>query len=331
MTDSLVDVPGFKVGQADDPVGMTGCSVVLAPPGTAGGLDQRGGAAGSRQLDPLGLTHVVEEVHAVLLAGGSAFGLEAATGVARWLEEHNTGFDVGVARVPIVPTAILFDLGLGEGAVRPDAAMGYAACQAASRQTPKQGNAGAGMGATAGKLLGPQWGMKAGIGSASRDLGHGLAVGALVAVNPLGNVIDPATGQVLAGARDPEHDGEGFADLDRVLRQRLEAGAPRFGPAENTVIGVVATNGKLTKRDCTRVAQMAQDGVARTVRPAHTMFDGDTLFVLASGEQPADPIVIGAMAAEVVAEAIVRAVKLAESAAGLPAWRDLAKPAAGEG
>jgi L-aminopeptidase/D-esterase-like protein len=325
VTNSIVDVPGFLVGQVDDPKGMTGCSVVLAPPGTAGGLDQRGGAAGSRQLDPLGPLHIVEEVHAVLLAGGSAFGLEAATGVARWLEEHDIGFDVGVARVPIVPTAILFDLGLGEGRVRPDAAMGYASCRAASDKAPRQGNAGAGMGATAGKLLGPQWGMKSGIGSVSRDLGNGLVVGALVAANPLGNVVDPASGAVLAGVRDPA--GQGFADLGQVLRQRLEAGVPRFGPAENTVIGVVATNGTLTKRDCSRVAQMAQDGVARAVRPAHTMFDGDTLFVLASGERPVDPTVIGAVAADLVAEAIVRAVKHATGAAGFPAWRDLA-PAA---
>ncbi len=300
---------------------LTGCTVVLCPAGAVGGVDQRGGAPGTRETDPLRPLHIVQKAHAVVLAGGSAFGLEAATGVVRYLEERGIGFDMRVARVPIVPAAILFDLGIGRSDVRPDAAMGYAACLAANDGPVAEGNVGAGAGATVGKVLGLPQAMKAGVGTASVDLGGGLIVGALVAVNAFGDVMDPRTGHILAGARRP--DGTGFADTLSVLRERVSGPPLRFGAPGNTVIGVVATNANLTKEGANKVAQMAHDGIARAVRPAHTMFDGDTLFALATGQVEADVNTVGAFAAEVVAQAIVRAVLTATPAGGLPAYASL--------
>jgi L-aminopeptidase/D-esterase-like protein len=320
---SITDVTGLRVGHAQDASALTGCSVILPPSGTVGGIDQRGGGVGSRQTDPLRLLHVVNEVHAVVLAGGSAFGLEAATGVARYLEEQGIGFDVGVTRVPIVPTAILFDLAIGHSDVRPDAAMGYAACLDASEGPVREGNVGAGTGATLGKLVGPEGAMKSGLGSAAHKLGSELVVGALVALNPLGEVIDPENGSIIAGARDG---AGGFLDSRDVMRKRAEQPGMRFGPGENTVLAVVATNASFNKEQCTKVAQMAQDGISRAVRPAHTMFDGDTVFSLATGQVESDANLVGTFAAEVVTEAILRAVKAAEGAGGLPAWRDLQSP-----
>ncbi|MFN3763676.1 MAG: P1 family peptidase, partial [Anaerolineae bacterium] len=265
--------------------------------------------------------HLVERVHAVLLTGGSAFGLAAADGVVRYLEERGVGFDTGVAKVPIVPAAVIFDLNLGDPAARPDAAMGYAACQAATDGPVPEGNVGAGTGASAGKLLGITRAMKTGIGSTAVRLGDGLVVAALMVVNPFGNVVDPRSGLILAGVRLP--DMEHPADPLLLMQFFYEKGLLRPSPATNTVIGVVATNARLSKEEVNKVAQMAQDGVARAVRPAHTMFDGDTLFVLATGEKPVDVNVVGAFAAEVVAQAVARAAKTAESAGGLPAYRDL--------
>ncbi|MGA9533537.1 MAG: P1 family peptidase [Anaerolineales bacterium] len=323
MTGAITDVAGIRVGQVSHEAGRTGCTVVLAPEGTVGGVDKRGGAVGSRQTDPLDVMHVVQEVHAVVLAGGSAFGLDAATGVVRYLEEKGIGFDVGISRVPIVPTAILFDLGLGEGEVRPDADMGYAACQAAVADRPAEGNAGAGMGATVGKALGPAAAMKSGIGTAAIRLGESLVVGALIAANPFGDVIDPASGAIVAGVRNLGIGGRSFADARNVLRQLADGSEMRFGPNDNTVIGVVATNARLDKRGCTKVAQMAQDGVARAVRPAHTMFDGDTIFALATGEVDSDVNVVGTFAAEVVVAAILRAVRQADGIPGFPSAREV--------
>ncbi len=328
---AITDVPGIRVGHAQDEAALTGCTVVLCENGAVGGVDQRGGAPGTRETDPLRPLHLVQEVHAVVLAGGSAFGLEAASGVVRYLEERGVGFDVRVARVPIVPAAILFDLALGRSDVRPDAAMGYAACRAASEVSPAEGNVGVGTGATAGKVLGMAGAVKSGVGTAAVRLDGGLVVGALVAPNPFGDVVDPATGQVLAGARreaasgDLDLPGEGpFADTLEVMRRMAARGRLRFGGGgENTVIGVVATNARLDKEGANKVAQMAHDGIARAVRPAHTMLDGDTLFALATGEVEADVNLVGAFAAEVVARAIVRAVKAARAAGGLPASRDL--------
>lgn len=333
MTNSITDVPGIRVGHAHDLEAITGCTVILAEgpdgPGAVGGVDQRGGAPGTRQIDALHPVHLVQKAHAIVLAGGSAFGLEAATGVARWLEERDIGFDVRVARVPIVPAAILFDLAIGRSDVRPDAAMGYRACEAASTAPPAEGNVGAGLGCTVGKILGPAHGMKSGIGTASVDLGEGLIVGAIVAVNAFGDVIDPTTGHILAGVRSPE--GPGFADTLTVMKQSLAEGRLRFArpsaapppEAGHTVIGVVATNAKLDKEQANKVAQMAHDGLARTIRPAHTMLDGDTLFALATGARPADVNIIGAFAAEVTAQAILNGVRAAASVAGWPALRDL--------
>jgi L-aminopeptidase/D-esterase-like protein len=316
---SLTDVPGIRVGHASDPVGLTGCTVVLCEEGAVGGVDQRGGAPGTRETDLLRPMHLVEQAHAVLLAGGSAFGLAAADGVMRYLEERGVGFDTRVAHVPIVPAAILFDLEIGEARARPDAKMGYSACQVASENPVAEGNVGAGTGATLGKVMGMGRATKSGLGSASTTLRGGLAVGAVVAVNPFGDVVDPHTGAIVAGARKLRLDEP--ADTLEVMKGMLTRLIQRF--VTNTVIGVVATNARLSKEEANKVAQMAQDGIARAVRPAHTMFDGDTLFVLATGRKQADVNLIGALAAETVAEAIVRGVRAAEGAGGLPAWRDL--------
>jgi L-aminopeptidase/D-esterase-like protein len=275
--------------------------------------------------------HLVQKVHAVLLTGGSAFGLEAAAGVVRYLEERKVGFNAGVARVPIVPAAVLFDLGIGRADVRPDAAMGYQACQNASREPAAQGNFGAGTGATVGKILGPALGMKSGIGSASLEVGAGVVVGALVAVNALGDVVDPETGKIIAGTRSaqvgPLRIGtEGyFADTLAVMKTLVGRSALSFASKVNTVIGVVATNARLSKEGANKVAQMAHDGLARAIRPAHTLLDGDTLFVMAAGNHRVDVNILGALAAEVVAQAIVNAVQMADPAGGLPSakQRDL--------
>lgn len=330
---TITDVPRVRVGHATDQVGLTGCTVVLCAKGAVGGVDQRGGAPGTRETDLLRPMHMVQHAHAVLLAGGSAFGLAAADGVMRYLEEREIGFDARVARVPIVPAAILFDLGLGDPQARPDADMGYAACQDASEGPVAEGNVGAGTGATVGKVWGSGRAMKAGLGSAAVSLGGGVMVGALVAVNAFGDVVDPQSGAILAGARALRSDE--LADTLKVMRSRTgkmilrlasfskpSITLGRFRATSNTLIGVVATNARLSKEGANKVAQMAQDGIARTVRPAHTMFDGDTLFALSTGRKRADVNLVGAFAAEAVAQAVVRAVQAAEGAEGLPAWRE---------
>ena len=316
---TITAVHGIRVGHATDAEGLTGCTVVLCEQGAVGGVDQRGGAPGTRETDLLRPMHLVEKANAVLLAGGSVFGLAAVDGVVRYLEEQGAGFDVGVATVPIVPGAILFDLDLRDASARPDAGMGYAACEDASEEPVVEGNVGAGTGASVGRILGPMRAMKAGIGSAAISLGSGLRIGALVAVNAFGDVVDPASGEVLAGARKPDSD----CPANTLAVMRALGGDTAAGFASSTVIGVVATDAGLTKEEVNKVAQMAQDGIARAMRPAHTMFDGDTVFALATGDEAADVNLIGAFAAEMVAEAIVRAVKAAEGAGGIPAHRDL--------
>jgi L-aminopeptidase/D-esterase-like protein len=329
MNNAITDVPGIMVGQVEDLDALTGCSVVICKDGAVGGVDQRGGAPGTRETDLLGPMHLVQKVHAVLLAGGSAFGLDAASGVMRYLEEQGIGFNTGVVKVPIVPAAILFDLAIGNPAVRPDAEMGYQACLAASHEPPNEGNAGAGTGATVGKILGQAGAMKSGIGTASRDLGGSAVVGALVAVNPLGDVIDPQSGEIVAGTRPAKVGpitvgGKGtFADTLEVMLGMAGKMALGFASRGNTVIGVVATNVRLNKEEANKVAQMAHDGLARTIRPAHTMLDGDTLFALSTGKANVDVNIVGAYAAEVVAEAILRAVRAAESAGGLPSAKEI--------
>jgi L-aminopeptidase/D-esterase-like protein len=269
--------------------------------------------------------HLVQQVHAIVLTGGSAFGLDTASGVARYLEERGVGFDMRIARVPIVPAAVLFDLGIGRADVRPNAAMGYQACLNASRRPPAEGNAGAGTGATVGKILGINQAMKSGLGCAGLEIGHGIIVGAIVAVNAFGDIIDPQNGQIIAGARKIKT-GEGytdsggyFADTLQVMKSMVEGRQLLFGRSGNTVIGVVATNAKLNKEQANKVAQMAHDGLARTVRPAHTMGDGDTIFALSTGNRKVDVTIIGSFAAEVFARAILRAVLAAQPVAGLPA------------
>lgn len=324
LYNAITDIPGIQVGHAQDEQALTGCTVVLCEGGAIGGVDQRGGAPGTRETDAMHPMHLVNEVHAVVLAGGSAFGLDAASGVVRYLEERGVGFDVRVARVPIVPAAILFDLGIGRSDVRPDAEMGYQACLNASADPPAEGNVGAGTGATVGKILGLAGAMKSGIGTASLEIGSGVKVGAIAAINVFGDVIDPETGQIIAGARvvqkGPVKIGKGpyFADTLSVMESLIGRTVLGFISRENTAIGIVATNAKLNKEQINKVAQMAQDGLARTVCPAHTMLDGDTIFALATGEKKADVNIVGAFAAEVFAQAVLRAVRTATPAAGLP-------------
>jgi len=312
----LTSIPGFKVGHAQDLEAITGCTVILCPPNTVGGVDQRGGAPGTRETDLLHPMHLVNQVNAVLLTGGSAFGLNAAAGVMRYCEENKMGVNVGVTHVPIVPGAVLFDLGIGDPKVRPDAEMGYQACVNASEEQPAEGNVGAGTGATVGKILTMKMATKSGIGTASIDLGGGGKVAAIVAVNAFGDVVDPESGEIIAGVRGIK----GFADTVKVMKSFVGKKVMSFasGP-DNTVIGVIATNVKLNKEQITRVAQMAHNGLARTIRPAFTLLDGDTVFALSSGEVEMDLNIVGAYAAVVYQEAILRAVRSAEKIAGLPA------------
>jgi L-aminopeptidase/D-esterase-like protein len=323
LKNAITDVPGIEVGQAQDEDALTGCTVVLCRKGAVGGVDVRGSIPGTRETDLLDPVNLVEKVHAIVLAGGSAFGLDAASGVMRYLDENGIGFDTGAGKVPIVPAAILFDLNLGRGDVRPDADMGYRAAASASSDPPAEGNYGAGTGASVGKIFGLKSAMKSGVGTSSMHAA-GLVVGAVVAVNAFGDVIDPKGGQILAGARStrlgPLQLGqEGyFGDTLEMMKTFIGRTVLNFATKANTVIGVVATNARLSKAETTKVAQMAQDGLARTIRPAHTMLDGDTIFALATGVKNADPSTVGAFAAEVLAQAIVRGVQNASPAGGLP-------------
>ncbi|MCC6615008.1 MAG: P1 family peptidase [Anaerolineae bacterium] len=318
MNNTLTDVPGIRVGHQTDVRGVTGCTVVMCPPGTVGGVDQRGGAPGTRETDLLRPMHLVEQVDAIVLSGGSAFGLATADGVMRYLLEHEQGYRSRAGFiVPIVPAAILFDLAIGDGAVRPNATMGYAACESATDAPVAQGSVGAGTGCRIGAMRGNEYATKGGIGSASIELADGLVVAALVAVNAVGDVLSE-DGSILAGL----HDGTQFVGMLNILRMMPGGAPPPTAPTENTVIGVVAANARLTKEGVNKVAQMAHDGLARAIRPAHTMFDGDTLFALATGEKDADVTVIGAFAAEVVEQAIRNGVRAATSLGGVTASGD---------
>lgn len=323
MSSSITDVAGIEVGHCTDNRRPTGCTVVLARGGAVAGVDVRGAAPGTRETDLLEPSNTVEQVHGVLLAGGSAFGLDAAGGVMRWLEEQGVGLSVGPARVPIVPGAVLFDLALGDHRIRPDAAAGYAACRAASRQAPAEGNVGAGAGAVIGKIFGFQRAMKGGIGSASVTVA-GVTVGAIIACNALGDVVDPGTGTVIAGARSA--DGKSLLDARRAL---LRGEEPRpMLPGSNTTIGVIATDAVITKAQASRLATMGHDGLARAINPVHTLSDGDTLFALGTGAsgKALGLMTLGAMVAEACALAVVRA---ARAARGVTVG-GLHLPAAGE-
>lgn len=321
MNDTITAVQGLQVGHYTNTDAITGCTVVLCPEGATGGVDVRGAAPGTRETDLLNPLNTIQAVHAVLLTGGSAFGLDAAGGVMRWLEERDIGFAVGVGVVPIVPAAVLFDLAIGDPQTRPGPDDGYAACDAANSEPVTEGNVGAGTGATVGKALGPVGAIKSGLGSAHVQLADGTNVGALVAVNAMGDVIDPDSGTVVAGVRNPE--GTGFLRTSTLLQGDLSR--TMFGLGGNTTLAVVATDAQLSKVAVNKMAQMAHDGLARSINPVHTMFDGDTVFALATGAsgQAGNAGVIGAVAATVLAQAVVRAVRAATSLGGLPAARDI--------
>ncbi|GAB4548518.1 MAG: P1 family peptidase [Anaerolineae bacterium] len=319
VNDTLTRVNGIRVGHAHDLEAATGCTVVLCPPQTTGGVDQRGGAPGTRETDLLRPSRLVQHVNAIMLAGGSAFGLAAAEGAVKYLEERGIGYPTGAAVVPIVPSAILFDLDIGRADRRPDAAMGYAACEAATNAPVAMGSLGAGTGARIGGMMGSRNATKGGIGSAAIDLGGGLIIAALIAVNALGDVVDK-DGTILAGVRAAPESNQFLGALN-LLRASLTPPTS----ASNTVIGVIATNAKLDKQEANWLASVAHDGLAQAIRPAHTHFDGDTIFALATGDVNANMLALSAYAAEVTAAAIRRAVQHATSLAGIVAAQDLSK------
>ena len=322
LHDAITDVAGIAVGHFTHPERATGCTVVLCPQGVIAGVDVRGGSPGTRETDLLRPENLVDRVHAILLTGGSAFGLDAAGGVMRWLEQQGHGFAVGAVKVPIVPAAVIFDLWHGDTSIRPDAAAGHAACVAASAAAPAQGSIGAGAGATVGKLYGIERAMAGGVGSASLRVA-GITVAALVVVNAVGDVVDPADGEPVAGARKSAASLHLARTHDALLRGDLPARALAGGA---TTIGVVVTDARLDKAQCTKLASMAHDGLARTLWPAHSPYDGDTLFALATGHvaAPASPALLGTLAAEATARAVLSAVRHARGTPGAPAARDLA-------
>jgi L-aminopeptidase/D-esterase-like protein len=307
----ITDVEGIKVGHFTDSRRPTGCTVVLYEQGAITGVDVRGSAPGTRETDLLRPTNSVDKVHAIVLSGGSAFGLDTATGVMRYLEERGFGFHTVGGKIPIVPAAILYDLTIGDPTIRPDAEAGYRACVAARTGAVEEGSVGAGAGATVGKIAGSLR-MKGGIGTSSIKPGNGLVVGAIMAVNCIGDVIDPRTGKIVAGARSS--DGNTFVNMMESLRAGRDI-RPNVQAGENTTIGIVATNAKFDKTQMTKIAEMAHDGIARAINPAHTPFDGDTLFAMCTGKSDVqgNPGTIGALAAEAVSEAIIRAVMKANA------------------
>ncbi len=309
----LTDIPGIRVGHVSDYEAITGCTAILCEQGAVGGVDIRGSASGTQEIATLDPGHVTPQVHGILLAGGSAFGLEAASGVRRYLESRGVGFDTGPAKVPIVPAAILFDLGIGKAHVRPTLAMGEAAAAAATADAVQEGCVGAGTGATVGKLFGMQRAMKSGLGSYTVTLPGGVLVSSLVAVNAFGDVRDPATGKIVAGARQAA-DSREFANTEEQMKLGAVGG---FG-ARNTTLAVVATNARLTKVQANKLAQLASLGMARTIYPVNTMGDGDLVFALSLGDRQKDVNTLGVAAAEALAEAILRAVKLAKTLGGVP-------------
>jgi L-aminopeptidase/D-esterase-like protein len=321
---AITDVAGIEVGHFTDTRRPTGCTVVITREGAVGGVDVRGAAPGTRETDLLAPTNLVDRVHGILLAGGSAWGLDAATGVVQWLEEQGVGYPVGNARLPLVPGAVLFDLMVGDASIRPDAAAGYRACELASTKAPAEGNVGAGTGAAVGKVFGIERAMKGGIGTASVTV-DGITVGALIACNALGDVIDPETMQVIAGART--RNGKSLVDTRRALL-RGEPPKPLLA-GTNTTIGVIATDAVITKVQATRLATMGHDGLARSINPVHTMSDGDTLFMLGTGRagKSLGMMVLGTMVAQAVAIAVARAARAARGITvgklHLPAAADL--------
>lgn len=318
MRNSITDVEGIRVGQYTDKEGITGCTVVLCQQGVVAGVDVSGSAPGTRETDLLRPGNLVGKVHAIVLSGGSAFGLDAASGVMKYLEERGIGHETGAGKVPIVPAAIIFDLAIGNSKIRPGAEEGYQACLAATDAEVAEGCVGAGTGATVGKCLGMGRATKSGLGTASQEIAGGGVVAALVVVNAFGDVIEPRTGKIIAGPRHPS--GNSFLSTAELLKSGQFKESLSF---PNTTIGVVATNAQLSKEQANKLAQVAQAGIARTVVPWRTLYDGDALFTLSLGEKKVDINVLGLVAAEMVARAIVRAILQAETLAGIPAARDM--------
>ncbi len=318
MYNNILDVKGLKVGQAQDNEALTGCTVVICEEGATCGVDVRGSAPGTRETDLLDPINMVQKVHAVVLSGGSAFGLESTCGVSKYLEEKNIGFDSGVCKVPIVTGAVLFDLVVGDYKVRPDKDMGYEACLQASETKLKQGNYGAGCGATVGKIKGPDYLMKGGIGSHSIKLDNGIVVAALIAVNAFGDVYED--GKVIAGVLNDEKTD--VLNTYEIMKQGFIKGGFSI---DNTTIGIVATNAKLTKAQCKKISQMAHDGYAKSIFPIHTPHDGDTIFTMATGEieTDADVTLLGCLATEVVQESITKAIKNAQSVKNIVSYNEL--------
>jgi len=317
--DSITDVPGILVGHETNLEGGTGCTVLICKKGAFAGADVRGGAPGTREIPCLDPVNFVQKAHAIYLSGGSAYGLDGASGVMQYLEEKNIGLDVGVGLVPIVPGAVLFDLPVGSPKIRPDKEMGYRACLNANSGAVPEGSVGAGTGATVGKPLGMDYVMKGGLGSASYKRGD-LVVGALVAVNCFGDIREPETGRIIAGMLSKDK-----KSVYGALRYILESPEEKAKVYTNTTLGIIATNAKLDKAGAAKVAQMAQDGFARAINPIHTMYDGDTIFCMATGEVEGDLTTLGVIAAEVMARAIIKGIKASTSLFGIPAHRDLFK------
>ncbi len=320
MFNSITDVKGLKVGHASDYKGYTGCTVILCEDGATCGIDIRGSASGTRQIDALSMNHIVEHVHAILLSGGSSFGLDAATGVMSYLEEKGIGFDVGPAKIPIVPTAVIFDIFFGDPKARPTLELGYEACINA-RDTVEEGSIGVGTGAAVGKIFEISRAMKGGVGTSSIVLPDGLVVASLVVVNAFGDIIDNVTGKIIAGARVAPDSLEFANTVESIKKGAVKK---QFGLV-NTTLGVVATNAKFSKKEITKVAQMAQGGLIKTISPVHTTFDGDLVIALATGECEADLNLVGVLGEFVIAEAIKRAVKKADGFGILPAFKDITK------
>lgn len=315
-----IEIPNIKIGHAQDLEAATGCSVILCQKGAVGGVDVRGGAPGTRETDLLNPVNLVDRVHGVLLTGGSAFGLDAAAGLMEYLENRGIGFDVGPTKVPIVTGAVLFDLDIGDFKTRPDKDMGYRACVNSEAGGHLEGSIGAGTGATVGKVLGPGGAMKGGLGSYYIQLGD-LIVGALVAVNSFGDIIDPKSGHIIAGAL--AGDGKTLVDTEKVVIENYNFNKEAFGG--NTSIGAVITNAQMTKAMANKASSMAHDGFARTMRPAHTMVDGDTIFTLATGEVFADINAVGSLAARAIEGAVIRAIKSADSLHGVKSYKDIVR------
>ncbi|MBC6696346.1 P1 family peptidase [Terrisporobacter mayombei] len=320
MYNNILDVKGLKVGQAQDNEALTGCTVVICEEGATCGVDVRGSAPGTRETDLLDPINMVQKVHAVVLSGGSAFGLESTCGVSKYLEEKNIGFDSGVCKVPIVTGAVLFDLVVGDHKVRPDKEMGYKACLQASETELKQGNYGAGCGATVGKIKGPEYLMKGGIGSHSIKLDNGIVVAALIAVNAFGDIYED--GKVIAGVLND--DKTQLLNTYEIMKKGFIKGGFSIN---NTTIGIVATNANLTKAQCKKISQMAHDGYAKSIFPIHTPHDGDTIFTMATGEVDVDNDVtlLGSLATEVVQESIIKAIKNAQSVKNIISYNELNK------